>query len=73
MTGLGRGSRPGCALGFTLIELLVVLTLLALLLGIAVPRYLHTVDASREKVRATPSSEKIMSWPMAWIGRSAPK
>lgn len=37
--------------GFTLIELLVVFTLLALLLSIAVPRYLATVDHSREKVR----------------------
>lgn len=37
--------------GFTLIELLVVFTLLALLLSIAVPRYLSTVDHSREKVR----------------------
>lgn len=38
-------------LGFTLIELLVVFTLLALLLSIAVPRYLSTVDHSRDKVR----------------------
>lgn len=37
--------------GFTLIELLVVFTLLALLLTIAVPRYLETADASRVKVR----------------------
>ncbi len=39
-------------MGFTLIEILVVFTLLALLLSIAVPRYLHSVDAGREKVRA---------------------
>lgn len=38
--------------GFTLIELLVVFTLLALLLSIAVPRYLSTTDTAREKVRA---------------------
>lgn len=37
--------------GFTLIELLVVFTLLALLLSIAAPRYLSTVDNSRDKVR----------------------
>lgn len=37
--------------GFTLIELLVVFTLLALLLTIAVPRYLETADSSRVKVR----------------------
>lgn len=37
--------------GFTLIELLVVFTLLALLLSIAVPRYLQAADAAREKVR----------------------
>ncbi len=37
--------------GFTLIELLVVFTLLALLLSIAAPRYLSTVDNSKDKVR----------------------
>jgi general secretion pathway protein G len=37
--------------GFTLIELLVVFTLMALLLSIAAPRYLATVDNSRDKVR----------------------
>lgn len=37
--------------GFTLIELLVVFTLLALLLSIAVPRYLNVADSSRIKVR----------------------
>jgi len=36
--------------GFTLIELLVVLTALALLLGLAVPRYVEHVDRARETV-----------------------
>jgi general secretion pathway protein G len=38
------------ALGFTLIELLVVMTIIAVLLTIAVPRYFHTLDRSRETV-----------------------
>jgi general secretion pathway protein G len=41
----------GPASGFTLIELLVVFTLIALLLTIAVPRYLGTTETAREKVR----------------------
>jgi len=36
--------------GFTLIELLVVLAALALLLGLAVPRYIEHVDRARETV-----------------------
>jgi general secretion pathway protein G len=36
--------------GFTLIELLVVLTILAILLTIAVPRYFGSVDKSKEAV-----------------------
>lgn len=36
--------------GFTLIELLVVLAALAVLLGIAVPRYVEHVDRAREVV-----------------------
>ncbi len=37
--------------GFTLIEMLVVLTLIALLLTLAVPRYFHSLDAGRERVQ----------------------
>ena len=35
---------------FTLIELLVVMTIIALLLTLAVPRYFHSVDKSKETV-----------------------
>ena len=34
--------------GFTLIELMVVMTLIALLISIAVPRYFHSVDRAKE-------------------------
>lgn len=36
--------------GFTLIELLVVLSIIALLLSLATPRYFHSVDKSKESV-----------------------
>jgi general secretion pathway protein G len=36
--------------GFTLVELLVVLAIIALLLTIAVPRYMNNVEKSREAV-----------------------
>jgi general secretion pathway protein G len=36
--------------GFTLIELMVVLTIVALLLSVAVPRYFHSVERSKENV-----------------------
>jgi general secretion pathway protein G len=36
--------------GFTLIELLVVMSIIGLLLTIAVPRYFHTVERSRETI-----------------------
>jgi general secretion pathway protein G len=44
MTGSAR------ARGFTLIELLVVMTIIAVLLTIAVPRYFKTLERSRETV-----------------------
>ena len=44
MTGKRRGR------GFTLIELLVVMSIIAVLLTIAVPRYFRTLERSRETV-----------------------
>jgi len=44
--------------GFTLIELLVVLAILALLLTIATPRYIHHVERAREATLR--SSLKVM-------------
>lgn len=36
--------------GFTLIELLVVLSIVALLLSLALPRYFRSIDVSRETI-----------------------
>lgn len=36
--------------GFTLIELMVVLTIVGLLLSVAVPRYFHSVQRSKENI-----------------------
>ena len=54
MTGSARVRRnllPALqASGFTLIELLVVMSIIAVLLTIAVPRYFRTLERSRETV-----------------------
>jgi general secretion pathway protein G len=42
--------RPRFFFGFTLIELLVVMTIVALLLTLALPRYFGSVDKSKEAV-----------------------
>jgi len=34
--------------GFTLVELMVVMTIIALLISIAVPRYFHSIDKAKE-------------------------
>ena len=38
--------------GFTLIELLIVLAVIALMLTLALPEYLHSVDASKASILA---------------------
>ena len=45
----GRSSAPS-GRGFTLIELLVVLSIIAVLLTLAVPKFLHSVDVAKEAV-----------------------
>ena len=48
---LSRGSRARSAGGgFTLVELLVVLSIVALLLTLAIPRYFGSIDKSKEAV-----------------------
>ncbi len=43
-------SRIRASRGFTLVELLVVMSIIALLMSIAVPRYFHSTDKAREAV-----------------------
>lgn len=44
-------SSPAREIGFTLIEMLVVMTLIALLLTLAVPRYFGTIDNGKATVQ----------------------
>ena len=39
-----------CRRGFTLIEMLIVLAIIAMLLTLALPRYLRSVDVARETI-----------------------
>ncbi len=48
----GFPGRRARARGFTLIEMLVVMTLIALLLTLAVPRYFHSLDGGRLRVQS---------------------
>src|SRR5690242_3848119 len=47
---MARYIATGRRCGFTLIELLVVLSIIATLLMIAVPRYFHSLERSKEAV-----------------------
>lgn len=42
--------RRHCPAGFTLVELLVVMSIIALLLALAMPRYMHSTDRAKEAV-----------------------
>jgi general secretion pathway protein G len=47
---IATGNGTAMSRGFTLIELLVVMSIIAILLLIAVPRYFHSLDRSKEAV-----------------------
>ena len=46
--GFSRGGTRVVTRGFTLIEILAVLTIIAVLLTIAVPRYFNSIDRTKE-------------------------
>lgn len=48
--GAAAPSRVARGAGFTLMELMVVMAIIASLLTLALPRYFHSVDRSREAV-----------------------
>jgi len=50
LIGNGEAAREMKGAGFTLIELLVVMAIIATLLTVAVPRYFHSLDESKEAV-----------------------
>lgn len=51
MTAPSHRPEVRTSAGFTLIEMLVVMTLIALLLTLAVPRYFHSLDTGRATVQ----------------------
>ena len=48
MIGKAQKTSQPAAWGFTLVELLVVMTIIAVLLTIAAPRYMRSIEDARE-------------------------